>query len=277
MLFFPTTSPTRTRAIGNDSDDSETGLRSCNGFFAIRQVSGRASAASTINRKLNNMKRFIPNQHAAKLAKAKQMHDVLSATGADPTHYGLTAGDVTELGTLLTAAQAAAADSQNSKESKKSKTNAFSGTGQSLDQLMAKVADCGNKIRVSPASDDEVLAVGADRRKPGATPKAAPQSAPGITLDYLSPGVIYYRLHDTGNAGPRARAQNAIGAQIAVVDGTTPLTATEADKVPHVFVSRTLGQLDSTSMPSQVRLYARWQTQRGLVSPWSAPLTVKVT
>ena len=112
------------------------------------------------------MKRFIPNRQAAKLAKTKQMHDVLSATGADPTHYGLTAAEVTELGTLLTAAQGASADSVDSKEFKKSKTNAFSGTGQSLDQLMAKVADCGNKIRVSDATDDEVLATGADRPKP---------------------------------------------------------------------------------------------------------------
>ena len=223
------------------------------------------------------MKKFIPNKQAAKLAKAQQMHGVLSATGADPTHYGLTAGDVTELGTLLTGAQGASSDSVNSKSSKISKTNAFSGSGQSLDQLMAKVSDCGNKIRVSDATDDEVLATGADRRKAGSTPKPAPSDAPGITLDYLSPGVIYFRLHDKGNAGPRARAANAIGAQVAVVDGTTTLTAGEADKVPQVFVSRTLGQLTSTAMPAQVRLYARWQTQRGLVSPWSAPLTVKVT
>ena len=181
------------------------------------------------------------------------------------------------LGTLLTTAQGASADSTNSKEAKKSKTNAFSGAGQALDQLMAKVAEHGNKIRVSAATDDEVLAPGWDRRKPGSTPKPAPTEAPGLTLDYLAPGVIHFRLHDSGNAGPRARAENAIGAQIAVADGTTPLTAGEADKAPQVFVSRTLGQLDSTTMPAQVRLYARWQTQRGLVSPWSAPLVVKVT
>ena len=105
------------------------------------------------------------------------------------------------------------------------------------------------------------------RRKAGSTPKPAPSDAPGITLDHLSPGVIYFRLHDNGNAGPRARAANATGAQVAVVDGTTPLTAGEADKVPQVFVSRTMGQLASTAMPAQVRLYARWQTQRRAGQP----------
>ena len=205
------------------------------------------------------------------------MHSILSATGADPTHYGLTADDVTDLGALLASAQSAYADRENSKESKKSKTSAFSGAGQALDQLVAKVADCGNKIRVSAATDDEVVAVGVDRRKAGVTPKQAPVGAPSIALDRLSPGVIYFRLHNNGSAGPRARAQNAIGAQVAVVDGTATVTAGEADNVPHTFVSRTQGQLDSTAMPPQVRLYARWQTQRGLVSPWSAPLTVKVS
>jgi hypothetical protein len=248
-----------------------------NRFFAIRQISGRASAASIVNHRTTMKKRFIPNQQAAKLSKARQMHGVLSATGTDPTHYGMTAGDVTALGALLTTAQGASADSANSREYMKAKTNAFSGKGQSLEQLMAKVADCGNKIRVSNATDDEVLAAGADRRKANAMSRPAPQDAPGITLDQLSPGVIFFRLHDNGNAGPRARPENAIGAQVAVVDGTTTLTAGEADKVPQVFVSRTMGQLPSTAMPAQVRLYARWQTQRGLVSPWSAPLMVKVS
>ena len=83
--------------------------QSCNGFFAIRQISGRASAASNY-KEINIMKKkFIPTQHAAKLSRAKQMHDVLSATGTIPTHYGLTAGDVTESGTPLTTAQGAAA------------------------------------------------------------------------------------------------------------------------------------------------------------------------
>jgi hypothetical protein len=222
-------------------------------------------------------KRFIPNQQAAKLAKGAQMHGVLSATGVDPTHYGLTAEDVTDLGTALTSAQGASVDRDAGKEAKKAKTNAFSGEGQALDQLVARVEDCGNKIRVSDATDAEVLAAGVDRRKASATPIPAPTDEPGITLDRVQPGVIRFRLHDTGNAGPRARAENAIGAQIAVVDGTTAVTPGEADRVPYVFVSRNLGQLDSTAMPAQVRLYARWQTQRGLFSPWSAPCVVKVT
>jgi len=59
----------------------------------------------------------------------------------------------------------------------------------------------------------------------------------GITLDHLAPGVIYFRLHDNGNAGPRARAENATGAQVAVVDGTTTLTAGEATRFPSVCVA----------------------------------------
>ena len=70
----------------------------------------------------------------------------------------------------------------------------------------------GNKIRVSDATDDEALALGVDRRKASPTPKPAPQEAPGITLDHLAPGVIYYRLHDRATPG-RAPARKTPSAR----------------------------------------------------------------
>ena len=221
-------------------------------------------------------KRFIPNQQKAKLAKAKQMHGALSAAGVDPTHYGLTAQEVTDLGNAVTDAQGAFDDKEDIKETKKAKVNILSGPGQKMDVLVAKMEDAANKIRVSPCTDDEAMAASVDRRKPGSTPKPAPADAPGVTLESQAPGVIKIRIYDTGSAGTRARAETAIGSQVAIVDGTTPITAGEADSAPHTFEPRSPATLNSSKMPSQVRVYARWQTQRGLVSPWSAPLTVKV-
>jgi len=218
----------------------------------------------------------MPKQQAGKLAKAVQMHGVLAATGVDPTHYGLTATDVTELGTLLAGAQSAHAARENSKAAKKAQTNAFSGPGQALAQLTAKVQYCGNKIRVSDCTDDEALKTGTNRRKAGLTPQTAPANPPGVTLDSLQPGLIRLRIYDIGSAGVRARAQNACGAQIAVVNGTAAITANEADTVPTILAPRSPWPLDSTKMPDTVRIYARWQTPRGLNSPWSAPLTVHV-
>jgi len=218
----------------------------------------------------------MPKQQAGKLAKAVQMHGVLAATGVDPTHYGLTATDVTELGTLLAGAQSAHAARENSKAAKKAQTNAFSGPGQALAQLTAKVQYCGNKIRVSDCTDDEALAAGTDRRKASPSPKVVPADPPGVTLDSLQPGLIRLRIYDTGSASARARAINATAVQLAVVNGTAPIVANEADMVPFIVATRSPVTLDSTKMPGTVRIYVRWQATRGQLGPWSAPLTVHV-
>ena len=78
--------------------------------------------------------KFMPTQQAGKLSKAAQMHGVLAKTGVDPTHYGLTVTDVTELGTLLTGAQSTHAAREDSKEAKKATTNGKrSGLGSALE------------------------------------------------------------------------------------------------------------------------------------------------
>ena len=218
----------------------------------------------------------MPSQQTGKLAKAAQMHRVLSATGVDPTRYGLTATVVAKLGTLLTGAQAAHAARENLKAAKKAATHAFSGPGQILDQLMDMVQDCGSKIRVSDCTDDEALKTGTDRRKASPTPITAPPNPPGVTLDSLQPGLIRLRIYDMGSAGARARAENTCGAQIAVVNGTAAMAANEADTVPIILATRSPATLDSRKMPGTVRIYARWQAPRAQLGPWSAPLTVHV-
>ena len=218
----------------------------------------------------------MPGQQAAKLAKAAQMHGVLSAAGVDPTHYKLTAAEVAAFGTLLANTQAAYAARENIKAAKIAITHAFSGPGQLLDQLTAMVQDCGSKIRVSDCTDDEALKTGTDRRKASPTPITAPPNPPGVTLDSLQPGIIRLRIHDIGSAGVRARAENACGAQIAVVNGTAAVAANEADTVPTLLATRSPATLDSTKMPGTVRIYVRWQAPRAQLGPWSAPLTVNV-
>ena len=219
---------------------------------------------------------FIPRPKVDATGYGALVHGVIAADSYDPATLGLTDDDVAGLGDLVSANQDLLAEIDTLKAALMGKTKALSGPNGSHRQMVAKLRNIGNKARISNASNAELALIGVRRKKTNPTLRSAPADAPGITLDHLAPGVIYFRLHDNGNAGPLARAENATGAQVAVVDGTTTLTAGEADKVPQVFASRTMGQLDSTTMPAQVRLYARWQTQRGLVSPWSAPLTVTV-
>ena len=186
----------------------------------------------------------------------------------------MTAQDVTDLGTILTTAQTAGGVRDNAKEDKKAKTTAFS--AGALPQLVGKVRDMGNKIRLSNATDDQVQAVGADRPKAGSTRKTAPSDPPELIVESLTYHSIKLRIHESGSASARARAANANGVQIAVADASGPAANNEADKAPIKSASRSPVQLDTTDWPAKVRLYARWETQRKEFSPWSGPQVVSV-
>lgn len=220
--------------------------------------------------------KLIPPKQGDKMTKAGEFNAKITATGFDPASVGLTPADVMAFTAAYNAAKAAYLDRGAAKETKKAKTTAFSGTGGLLDQLVATWRDQANKIRVSSASDDQCVDLGVDRRKASPTPKSVPANPPGVTLDSLQPGLIRLRIYDTGSAGARARAENANGSQLAVVNGTAAIVSNEADTVPTILAPRSPWTLDSTKMPGTVRIYARWQTQRGELGPWSAPLTVKV-
>ncbi len=220
--------------------------------------------------------KFIPRRKAEQIAYAQQMHDVLSGTGFVPTSINITAEDVTELGTLLEADQGNHTAINNAAATKKAKTQDMSGPGGSHEQLMNKVRIIANAARVSNASDGVLASIGVTRRSPGSTPKTVPQEPPEFTLVNVKPGVINIRFREEGSAQPRARAATTNGIQIAMVTGTAAPVNGEADSAPNQFVSRSPASLDSTNMPGQVRLYARWVTQRGQTGPWSLPLNVSV-
>jgi hypothetical protein len=220
--------------------------------------------------------KFLPVRKADQLAYAKQIHDVVSATGFDPTTLGLTPTDVTELGTLLTADQANADAINTANAAKKAKTQDMSAPGGTHDQLLAKVRFIANAARVSNASDGVLASIGVSRRAPNPTPKNVPAAPPEFSLANVKPGVINIRYHEEGSAHPRARAATATGVQIAVVNAANPAADNEADNAPILTVSRSPAALDSTKMPANVRLYARWITQRGQTGPWSLPLEASV-
>jgi hypothetical protein len=220
--------------------------------------------------------KFIPTKKSEVLTYATQVHNVLSATGFVPTSLGLTAADVTELGTILTAAQAAHDAVNAAKLEKQAKTQALSAPGGAHDQLVAKLRAIATAARVSDASDEAVATIGVSRKSPSPSPKSLPASAPAFTLVSVSPGIINVRFRVEGSAKPRARDTNAIGVQVAVVNGATAPVDDEADAAPDLFVPRSPASLDSTNMPGKVRLYARWISQRGETGPWSLPLGVAV-
>jgi hypothetical protein len=202
----------------------------------------------------------------------------ITAPGFDPVTVGLTPEDVTRISTKLDTAKTAFSGKNAAADTKKSKTGDFSGTGGALDQLMEERRLHDNKIRMSDASDATCLDLDVSRRKAKPTRKTAPSYPPELSVEGVGYHSVTLRFHDTGSAGSRARAENAIGVQIAVVDATTGNGGGngEADKAPIKSASRSPVNLDTTDWPAKVRLYARWETQRKEFSPWSGPQLVTV-
>jgi len=219
---------------------------------------------------------FIPRPKVDATGYGALVHGVIAADGYDPATLGLTDADVTGLGDLVSANQDLLAEIDTLKAALMGKTKALSGPNGSHRQMVAKLRNIGNKARISNASNAELIQIGVWRKKTKPTRRNAPSVAPEFSLAGVMPGVIRLRTRESGSASPRARAANANGIQIAVVDGTAAVTDCEANDAPIKSVSHSPMQLHTARWPAKVRLYARWQTQRGEVSDWSLPLTVTV-
>jgi hypothetical protein len=219
---------------------------------------------------------FIPRPMADATSYGALVHGVISAVGYDPATVGLTDADVAEVGDVVSAYHTLLAEIDALKQTLMAKTKELSGPNGNHQRMVAKLRNIGNKARISDATNAELAKIGVRRKKTSPTPRTISSVAPEFTLDSVVPGFIRLRAREMGSALPRARAANASGLQIAIVDGTAAITEGEADKVPMRYVSRSPFELSSAGMPAKVRLYARWQTQRGDVSGWSLPLLLTV-
>jgi hypothetical protein len=225
---------------------------------------------------MTNNSDFIPRPKMDATSYGTLVHRVIAADDYDPATLGLTDADVAELGDLVSANQTLLAEVDAIKAMLMAKTKELSGPNGNHQRMVAKLRNIGNKARVSNATAPELAMISVRRRKTKPTRRNAPSDAPGLTLELAQPGVIRLRVRETGSASPRARAANANGIQIAVVDATVDYTDNEANEVPIKTVSHSPMQLDTTGWPAKVRLYARWQSLRGETSPWSLPLPITV-
>lgn len=219
---------------------------------------------------------FIPRQKRAATQFGASVHRVLSAANYDPATAGLDDSDVTEFGDLVAANQAALDQVDSLNQALRRATKALSGPKGTHRKMVAKLRYIANKARVSTASNAQLAKLDIQRRTLRGSRRNAPKDAPEFTVGHAIPGVINVRFRELGSANPRAKAANAIGVHIAVVDAAQRVARGEADRAPIKAVSRSPAKLDTTGWPARVRLYARWVTQRGESSPWSGAQWVTV-
>jgi hypothetical protein len=219
---------------------------------------------------------FIPRPKMDATNYGTLVHGVIAADDYDPATLGLTDADVAELGDLVSANQNLLVEIEVLKAALMAKTKELSGPNGNHRRMVAKLRNIGNKARISNATNAELAMIGVRRKKTKPSRKAAPADAPELVLESALPGLIRLRTREMGSASPRARAANANGVQIAVVDAANPAADGEADHAPIKSASRSPVQLDTTGWPAKVRLYARWETQRKEFNPWSWPQVLTV-
>ena len=87
---------------------------------------------------------------------------------------------------------------------------------------------------------------------------------PEFSLLKLDLGLVYFSFRDSGSAGARARAANAIGIQVSLVDGSAAAVSGEADTGNIQQLNRTYRPVNTLPGIVRHRAYGRWITQRGL-------------
>lgn len=218
----------------------------------------------------------LPKRHSGLLAYGVQMLGQFKSGELDPADVGLRAADVAELDSLVSEHRTRLAKVGQLRDAMKAATKALSGRKGSHARLSAKLRQCANLARFSSASNDVLALLKVKRKKRRGTRRNAPDTAPAFSMEKVVAGRIHLRFRTNGSASPRARAKNANGVQVAVVDAANPMVSGEADRVPIKILTRSPSFLPTTNWPVRVRLYARWFTQRGETSGWSTPLLVTV-
>jgi hypothetical protein len=224
---------------------------------------------------MSNNNPFIPRQKRAATKYGANMYRVLSAANGSEMG-GLTTAEVAELGDSVAANRAALADVDSLTNALMAATKRLSGPKGTHRRMLGNIRSAAKKIRLSDVSNAQLAKLRLKRVKSGRSRRNAPKEAPEFNVGHGIPGVINIRFRELGSASPRARAANAIGAHIAVVDAARPATRGEADKAFIKMVSSSPAKLDTTGWPAKVRLYACWVTRRGETSPWTDAKAVTV-
>ncbi len=192
---------------------------------------------------------------------------------ANPTTYGLVAGDATAIDTSISAFEAAYALStapatrtpvtvQATIDARNASVQVVRGYGRLV------LANAG-------VADADKLALGLHLRDPVNTKIPAPSTAPVVNVIGITPGVLTMTSRDS-MAAPKVKAkpfgatQLLLYAQFGTVAPVTPA----ATPFRGAFTKTPFALDTSSGTPGQTAyIYGRWQNQKGEVGPWSALAT----
>jgi hypothetical protein len=194
---------------------------------------------------------------------------------ANPTDYGLIAGQATAFNVLRTAFTAALLSATNP-NTRTSVTIAAKDTARNV--MVASARQLAQIARAYPAITDELLA-DAGLTVPDVVPSPipAPTSQPVLALQSATPLQLTLRYKDSILSNPRARPQGVTGLLVWAKIGTGAPASVDDCKFLGMFGrSPVVVTFDSADGAKPAGFIARWVTMRGLQGPDSAVVSVTI-
>lgn len=215
---------------------------------------------------------YIPPKDADFLAWLDNFDDL---TAVNFAAYGLTAPQAASITTQRTNYDAAFAAATNPA----TRTPVTVATKDTMKATaLATVRPLAQIIRNNPAvSDADKVALGLTVPDVSPTPVPAPTTFPLLDLLRATPGQHWLQYRDSDTPTSKAKPFGAKGMELWQSIGTTPAV----DPASSLYLGTvTKSPLSVNQNPADVgkvaTYFGRWITQRGLVGPWSSPVSLTV-
>jgi hypothetical protein len=225
-------------------------------FIALHLLSGFATAGSTD---------WIPSTDGDLATFAANFSAVLTA---DPTAYGLTAGDASTFAALNSTYQSAYTTATNPSTRT---PDAIAAKDAAKNALKPEMRRLGNLIQANIAvSDADKIAIGLTVRDTVPTPISAPSSFPLISVLSATPYNINLKINDSDTPTTNAKPAAAIACELYAQASATPLTDPEAISYSGLETRHLANlQFDAGDVGKTAYIVGRWVTRTGLRGPWS--------
>lgn len=215
---------------------------------------------------------YIPAKDVDFLAWLDNFDDLTSVNFAT---YGLTGPEAASITTVRNAYDAAFAAATNP-ATRTPVTVAAKDTAKAT--ALATVRPLAQTIRNNPAvTDDDRVALGLTVPDTSPTPVPPPTSFPLLDLLGATPGQHQLQYRDSDTPTTKAKPDGSIAMELWQTVGVTPalnpvgsLYVGSVTKAPF-FIS-----LDPGDVGKFATYFARWVTRRGLVGPWSSPVSMTI-
>lgn len=220
---------------------------------------------------------YIPPQDAQFDAWVTNFSTLLTA---DPTTYGLVAGDATAVAAVVTPWSAAYAAATNP-STRTSVTIAAKDAARNA--ATATIRPFAVQIsRNAGVSNDDKTAIGVNLPNPNRTPVPPPTTVPGLTLVNAIHFQQTIAYRDTSTPTSKGKPPGATGMELRATVQVGPATDPEAAK-PMTVATKSPIVLSFTApdVAKTATYWARWVTRSGpggqaQTGDWSAPLSVVI-